>query len=323
MNRQNIFIVCFSLIACLSPTPSVLADEDAQIPATEQPSWLEYARTGNRPGMIDDIDPRHSALVIVDIQDMTMTDVALKNIEMPDEDRLFHRQRMHETVLPNLNRLVHFFRSHNMAVVYICLGGEPPYRDLPTPLSSEKVLNKPRTGAFAGTDLHEWLQARDIDTLFVTGTDTSACVLVTGYGACDRGYQLVLVEDATISTTPVSHEIGIGVWALMATIHSTERVISDYPWSDWVNPADPTPAAMRRSIEENIVQLPDPKSELASFKTCTANLLSNYSLGKVSDDEFTQLWYGLDGLARKYYYEDLTQKMQTSTFKAKFANPAQ
>ncbi|MCH2126940.1 MAG: isochorismatase family protein [Pirellulaceae bacterium] len=209
-----------------------------------------------------------------------------------------------------------------MPVVYICLGSEPPYRDLPAPLPSEKVLNKPRTGAFAGTDLHAYLQAKGVTTLFVGGTDTSACALVTGYGACDRSYQLVLVEDAALSVLPQTHEDAVGVWGLFATIQNTRRILAEYPWQGWIDRRDPTPALMRESIRKNILNLADPKEELRAFKFCTQNLLSNYSRGKISEAEFTKLWYGLDALARKYYYEALTEKMQSATFKTKFANPA-
>ena len=99
--RMYFFVVALSLIA----GGYSFADETS--------TWLTHVRTGVRPTMVLEMNPERCALLIVDIQAMTMTDVATKNIEMSADDREFHRRRMHGTVLPNLNTLVTFFARSN------------------------------------------------------------------------------------------------------------------------------------------------------------------------------------------------------------------
>lgn len=64
------------------------------------------------------------------------------------------------------------------------------------PRSGDKVVRKTRVGAFARTDLDEWLRDRSIDTLLLAGISTSGVVLSTVCDAADRDYRLVVLADA-------------------------------------------------------------------------------------------------------------------------------
>jgi nicotinamidase-related amidase len=68
-----------------------------------------------------------------------------------------------------------------------------------TPLPGELLIDKPGKGAFYNTDLHTLLQSRGITHLVITGVTTEVCVQTTMREANDRGYECVLIEDATQS----------------------------------------------------------------------------------------------------------------------------
>ena len=55
-------------------------------------------------------------------------------------------------------------------------------------------------------DLHARLERRGVDTLVVTGGETDVCVLGAVLGAVDRGYRVVVVEDALCSASDETHD---------------------------------------------------------------------------------------------------------------------
>ena len=85
--------------------------------------------------------------------------------------------------------------------------GEPGNEIIPElmPLASsadEWVLAKPGKGAFYQTGLDERLRSHQITHLIFTGVTTEVCVQTTMREANDRGYECLLVEDATESYFP-------------------------------------------------------------------------------------------------------------------------
>jgi len=70
------------------------------------------------------------------------------------------------------------------------------------PVSGEVDLAKPGKGAFYGTSLQQILQERDVTHLLVAGVTTEVCVQTTLREANDRGYECLLIEDATESYFP-------------------------------------------------------------------------------------------------------------------------
>jgi nicotinamidase-related amidase len=59
------------------------------------------------------------------------------------------------------------------------------------------LLDKPRFGAFHGTDLELLLRSRGIDTIIVTGISTSVCCETTAREATVRDFHVLFVDDAT------------------------------------------------------------------------------------------------------------------------------
>ncbi len=70
------------------------------------------------------------------------------------------------------------------------------------PRPGEIVIDKPGKGAFYKTDLAEHLQRLGISNLIVGGVTTEVCVQTTMREANDRGYDCLLVEEATESYFP-------------------------------------------------------------------------------------------------------------------------
>src|SRR5262249_20650340 len=86
----------------------------------------------------------------------------------------------------------------------ILVTGEPGVAIIPAlaPERGEIVIDKPGKGAFYATPLGETLQRLGIGHLVVGGVTTEVCVQTTLREANDRGYECLLVEDATESYFP-------------------------------------------------------------------------------------------------------------------------
>ena len=68
------------------------------------------------------------------------------------------------------------------------------------------VIDKPAYSAFFCSKLEGFLQQKSVRTLVVTGAETDICVLSTVLDAVDRGFRVVIVEDALCSSSDDGHE---------------------------------------------------------------------------------------------------------------------
>jgi biuret amidohydrolase len=82
--------------------------------------------------------------------------------------------------------------------------GEPGCEIVPAlaPQAGELVIDKPGKGAFHATALHDELQRVGVTQLVFAGVTTEVCVQTTMREANDRGYDGLLVEEATASYFP-------------------------------------------------------------------------------------------------------------------------
>lgn len=74
------------------------------------------------------------------------------------------------------------------------------------PLPSELVIEKPGKGSFYATELGKHLKEKNIKQLAFAGLTTEVCVQTTMREANDRGYECILIEDATGSYFPAQKE---------------------------------------------------------------------------------------------------------------------
>lgn len=176
-------------------------------------------------------EPNQLALVIIDMQ---------RDFLEPGGfgDALGNDVRRLQTIVPTLKSLLEAFRVLNLTIIHtlechqpdlsdcpaskikrgrgaltigdegpmgrILVRGEPGNGIIPdlAPQAGEYVVHKPGKGAFYKTELQSILQERGITHLLITGVTTEVCVQTTMREANDRGYECLMVEDATESYFP-------------------------------------------------------------------------------------------------------------------------
>jgi nicotinamidase-related amidase len=80
--------------------------------------------------------------------------------------------------------------------------------------------------------LQTLLQARGVDTLVITGSETDVCVLATVLGAIDRGYRVVVPSDAICSSADETHDASLrlyqGRYGQQVEIATTEQILLNW-----------------------------------------------------------------------------------------------
>jgi nicotinamidase-related amidase len=77
------------------------------------------------------------------------------------------------------------------------------------PEKGEMIFIKTTFSAFTSTPFHAWLVGKGIDRLLFTGLATSQCVETTARDASDRGFEVVLVEDAQADYEETVHNASL------------------------------------------------------------------------------------------------------------------
>lgn len=100
------------------------------------------------------------------------------------------------------NRMPHWKRQDIWACIEATGGAQPP--DALTPGENEHVISKAYYSAFASGELHNMLSAQGVGTLIVSGIYTHACIRQTALDAYEKGYNIIIVDEA-IGSTDVLH----------------------------------------------------------------------------------------------------------------------
>jgi nicotinamidase-related amidase len=148
-------------------------------------------------------------------------------------------QRVSDTVVPAIRRLLATFRDRGLPVLFTEFGSRTPDgSDLPlwarrinqlgldvlgtlaypdfgddsasiipvlSPGDGEVVLRKTTAGTLSSTDLDKHLRDRGVDGVVVCGVNTDVCVGQTARELSDRGYDVVMVEDGCATLSSEAH----------------------------------------------------------------------------------------------------------------------
>lgn len=154
------------------------------------------------------IDPTKTALVVVDVQNYGSFDnrVVENNLRLLD---FFRNQRLPVfflrvgSMLPDardehIKRRISWRRRVGQSDGFRCPKGTWAFEVRPelAPLPTEMVIDKNSSGAFNSTSIDHYLHHLGVQNLMITGVSTHACVENTARDAADRGYNVILVDDA-------------------------------------------------------------------------------------------------------------------------------
>ncbi len=181
-----------------------------------------------------EIDLATTVLLIIDMQEYFVNPQSpfsrMMERRAPGLTEYF-QDRSSTMVTPNIQRLLRAFRDAGQRVVFTTVASEAqdgsdwslPFKrmnaearerigehSLPAktdpwarildelePAADEVVINKTTFGAFSSTGLDATLRNMAIETIVLVGVVTNRCVETTMRGAADRGYRVILVDDAT------------------------------------------------------------------------------------------------------------------------------
>jgi maleamate amidohydrolase len=77
------------------------------------------------------------------------------------------------------------------------------------PLPGEYIVRKRMASAFFATDLANWLIARQVDTVLVTGCTTSGCVRASALDAMQHNFRTIVVRDCVGDRALGPHEASL------------------------------------------------------------------------------------------------------------------
>lgn len=228
---------------------------------TEHDQVLEIIRLKDQSPIV--LDPEKTALLVIDVQRYFVQPqypFARVFEKLVPGATAGYFARVNSMVVPNIQRLQECFRARRLPIIYTgtgsCMGDG---RDLPqwlkdfdhlglallgqriwppvndpswqiedrvAPLPGELVLNKTSSGPLNSTKLDQTLHNLGVTSLIVTGLTTEVCVTQTARETADRGFHVVIVEDACTAFSEEMHRATLEVFRLaFGRVRKTEDVM--------------------------------------------------------------------------------------------------
>ena len=95
------------------------------------------------------------------------------------------------------------------------------------PLDHELIIDKNASSPFNGSGIDQILRNLQLDTLVMAGMATDMCVETTARDAADRGYNVIVVEDAVATFFERHHHAALSAMSRVYTqVWTTNRVLS-------------------------------------------------------------------------------------------------
>jgi nicotinamidase-related amidase len=95
------------------------------------------------------------------------------------------------------------------------------------------VIDRQTYCAFSNGRLPQFLQDHGVDTLIVSGGETDVCVLASVLAAVDRGYRVILAEDALCSSSDESHDAMLDLYTkrfdIQIEVAPTAAILDSWP----------------------------------------------------------------------------------------------
>ena len=93
-------------------------------------------------------------------------------------------------------------------------------------MNDEVAPERTAGSALHGTGIDQILRNLGLETLVIAGMATDMCVETTARDAADRGYNVIVVEDAVATFFPEHHRAALSALARVYTqVWSTEQVL--------------------------------------------------------------------------------------------------
>jgi nicotinamidase-related amidase len=202
--------------------------------------------------------PNETALIVTDMQYASACRTEGLGKKLANEGNAhiasWRFDRVEKLLIPNIQKLLHFFRQNRLRIIYLTVGSKAPDFSDATPIllnffksvdnregtrvheildelkpeAGEYVLNKTTNCAFASTSIDHLLRTLGMKYLVFTGVSTNMCVDTTARFAADLGYNCILIEDACSAGKEEYHRAAIITWQrLWGRLASTEEVIAE------------------------------------------------------------------------------------------------
>ena len=176
------------------------------------------------------IDPEHAALLIIDVQTYCAHPGGAGSRKLDPHQRDFFFRSLRETVMPNLRLLQSACRRAHIEIVYAAVENMTrdgrdrslDYKitgiDVPrgswdarvldeiAPAEDEMIFRKTSSSVFISTNIDYVLRNLKVRSLMVAGMMTDQCVESAVRDACDLGYLVTLVTDASTTDSTERHE---------------------------------------------------------------------------------------------------------------------
>jgi nicotinamidase-related amidase len=205
-----------------------------------------------------ELEPATSALAVIDMQYASACRTTGFGRWLAERGRAdegaYRFDRIETLVVPNISRLLAFFRENGLPCVFLRLGAQlercadliPHLRALETdfgnvagnrefefldelaPLPGEPVITKLSASAFSSSGIDALLRNLGVRSIVFTGVSTSQCVDLTARDAADRGYSALIVEDAVAEDRPDFHAWTLEQFLrLFGRVESTDAVLAE------------------------------------------------------------------------------------------------